>query len=214
MCSKLETYKVDLRTSQGLGQDACKLVVGVNKFSTDFFGLQLFLNKMAINLCMLVLSWNTGLEAMWRAAWLSQYNFINWTSQNFNSWTSCLIHTKSLVTRAIALNYASALDRATTLCFLLFQETIFPAKDAQCPVVDCMSMGQPTQSASLYLQIRVFPLSLYNNPCPGVFLMYLRMRITVFQWSMWGSYINWLTTLITNDRSGIVFFFINQQVFI
>ena len=31
----------------------------------------------------LVLSWNTGLEATWRAAWLSQYNFISWTSQNF-----------------------------------------------------------------------------------------------------------------------------------
>ena len=161
----------------------------------------------------LVLSWNTGLEATWRAAWLSQYNFISWTSQNFKSWRSCLIHTNSQVTRTISLNYAFALDRATTLCFLLFQETIFPPKDAPYPVVDCLSMGQPTQSASLYPQIWVFPLSLYNNPCLGVFFMYLRMRITVFQWSMWGSYINWLTTLITNDRSGIVFF-LSTKIFI
>ena len=132
----------------------------------------------SISICF-VLSWNTGLEVMWRAAWLSQYNFIWWTSQNFNYW-SCLIHNNSQVTRAIALYSAFAIDQAKTLCFLLFQETIFPPKDTPYPVVDRLSMGWLAQSASQYPQIWVFPLSLYNNPCPGVFLMYLRMWITTF----------------------------------
>jgi len=36
-------------------------------------------------------------------------------------------------------------------------------------VVDLLFMGQPTKSASKYPIILVFPLSLYNNPCPRTF---------------------------------------------
>lgn len=68
-------------------------------------------------------------------------------------------------------------------------------------VVDLLLMEQPTQSALQYPIILVFPLSSYNNPCSGVFLRYLRMRIT-FHRSLWRFYMNWLITLnIRNIKS-------------
>ena len=54
----------------------------------------------------------------------------------------------SLVTKAMALYSALALDLATTFCFLLFQETKFPPINTQYPDVDRLSLGKPTQSAS------------------------------------------------------------------
>ncbi|KAL2320145.1 hypothetical protein Fmac_029114 [Flemingia macrophylla] len=44
---------------------------------------------------------------------------------------------------AIALNSASALDLATTLCFLLFQVTRFPPRKVQYPIVDLLSTIDP-----------------------------------------------------------------------
>lgn len=75
-----------------------------------------------ISMC-LVISWSTGLEAIWKIVWLPQYNFICWISQNFNTWRSCLIHTISQVAKAINLYSTSTLDWV----IMLFQETIFPS---------------------------------------------------------------------------------------
>jgi len=52
------------------------------------------------------------------------------------------------VAKAIALYYASTLDLATTLCFLLFQEIKLPPMETQYPNVDLLSEGDPTQSTS------------------------------------------------------------------
>ena len=86
----------------------------------------------------LVLSWNTGLEAKWWAAWLSQYNFIGWTSQ-LNCWRNCLILISSQVVVAITLYFASALDQATVFYFLLFKEIMLPPMYTQYPAVDLLS---------------------------------------------------------------------------
>lgn len=44
-----------------------------------------------------LISLNTGFEAIWSTAWLSQYSFICWVSQNFNSWRRSLIQISSQV---------------------------------------------------------------------------------------------------------------------
>ena len=54
----------------------------------------------------------------------------------------------SQVATVIALYSASALDLATTFCFLLFHETRFPPTDTQYPEVERLSMGDYVQSAS------------------------------------------------------------------
>ncbi|MFY0353897.1 hypothetical protein ACOMH0_19380, partial [Bacillus sp. YIM B13601] len=54
---------------------------------------------------------------------------------------------------AIARYSASALERATTLCFLLFQVTRLPPTNVQKPVMDLRSREFPAQSASVYLEI-------------------------------------------------------------
>ena len=70
----------------------------------------------------LVLSWKTELDAICNAAWLSQTSFICSSFSNLNSWRSCLNHMSYHVAKAIARYSASALDLATTSCFLLFQD--------------------------------------------------------------------------------------------
>ena len=53
------------------------------------------------------------------------------------------------VAKAIARYSASALDLATTTCFLLFQDIKLPPMNTQYPVVKRLSMGESAQSASL-----------------------------------------------------------------
>ena len=68
----------------------------------------------------LVLSWKTGLDAICNAAWLLQMSFICSSFPNRNSWRRCFNHMSSHVAKTIARYSASALDLATTTCFLLF----------------------------------------------------------------------------------------------
>ncbi|MFS7906388.1 hypothetical protein Hanom_Chr01g00058631 [Helianthus anomalus] len=60
------------------------------------------------------------------------------------------IHNISVRPRAIPRNSASALDRATTFCFLLLQVTRFPPTRVKYPDVDLRSPLSPAQSASVY----------------------------------------------------------------
>ena len=53
------------------------------------------------------------------------------------------------VVRAIARYLASTLDLATTCCFLLFQDIRLPPMKTQYPEVERLSVGEPTQSASV-----------------------------------------------------------------
>ncbi|MFS7959924.1 putative MFS transporter superfamily [Helianthus anomalus] len=63
--------------------------------------------------------------------------------------SSFLIKRTSLNTRAIPLNSASALDRATTFFFLLLQVTRFPPTKEKYPDVDLRFPLSPAQSASV-----------------------------------------------------------------
>ena len=65
----------------------------------------------------------------------------------------------SHVVDAMAQYSASALDLATTFCFLLFQEITLPPMSMQYPEVERLSAGDPAQLASEYLTISVCPLS-------------------------------------------------------
>ncbi|MFS7936280.1 hypothetical protein Hanom_Chr05g00413701 [Helianthus anomalus] len=62
---------------------------------------------------------------------------------------SFLIQRTSLSPRAIPLNSASALDRATTFYFLLLQITRFPPTKEKYPDLDLQFPLSPAQSASV-----------------------------------------------------------------
>jgi len=53
----------------------------------------------------------------------------------------------------IVMYYASALDLATTFCFLLFQDIKLPQTRTRYPKVEHLSLGDPTKSMSEYLTI-------------------------------------------------------------
>ena len=72
----------------------------------------------SISICF-VLSWKTGLDAIWMAAWLSHHNVAGKVTLKLNSVNSCCIHIISHVPWAIALYSDSALVRYTMLLLAL-----------------------------------------------------------------------------------------------
>ena len=70
----------------------------------------------------LVRSWNTGLEAMCRAAWLSQNNDAGLECLIPMSLNKCRSHNTSQTVTAMALYSSSANDLEMVLCFLDFHE--------------------------------------------------------------------------------------------
>jgi len=68
-------------------------------------------------------------------------------SPNCNSLSKCLSQIRSQVVEAITLYPASALDLATTCCFLLFQEIKLSLIRTQYPEVDLLSNGDLAQLA-------------------------------------------------------------------
>ena len=78
--------------------------------------------KWQSNSMCLVLSWKTGLAAMWKAAWLSQKRTeaLGWGMQK--SWRRDKSQVSSQVAIDIARYSASAKERETTVCFLDLQE--------------------------------------------------------------------------------------------
>uniref|UniRef100_A0A7C9D5U8 Uncharacterized protein n=1 Tax=Opuntia streptacantha TaxID=393608 RepID=A0A7C9D5U8_OPUST len=135
----------------------------------------------------LVRSWNTGLEAMCRAAWLSQ---ARGTGAKFvipRSLNNVSNQTISQHVVAIARYSASAEERATTVCFLTFQDIgEWPSK-MQKPVVDFLLSPQLPQSESQnpasfsmdWLERRI--------PCPGFDFKYLRTCLAAARCSSAGS---------------------------
>jgi hypothetical protein len=95
----------------------------------------------------LVHSWNTGLAAIWSAAWLSQCTVMGEgvirreDSKRRNQ-------RSSLVAVAIDLYSAFVEERETICCFLVFHEIREELSMVKYPVVDRRVIGQPAQSES------------------------------------------------------------------
>lgn len=73
----------------------------------------------------LIVSWKTGLDAMCKAIWLSQINFICLSSLECNSPISWFKHNSSHIAWAMARYSTFVLDLShlTISCFSLFQDT-------------------------------------------------------------------------------------------
>ena len=90
-----------------------------------FFSKWSFIKWRSISTCF-VLSCCTGLFAILTAAWLSQYKFIGSFTLSPRSLRILLIHNSSHTPCTMPRNSASALDLATTFCFLLLHVTKLP----------------------------------------------------------------------------------------
>ena len=80
---------------------------------------------------------------MSHAALLSQYNFIGDVVEILSSCSKFLIHNSSHTPLAMPLYSASALDLATTPCFLLRHVTKFPPTNVKYPAVERLSLIEP-----------------------------------------------------------------------
>jgi len=139
----------------------------------------------------LVRSWNTGFCDIWRADWLSQWRDIGvgWDTPRLSSKALSLVN--SHVVMAIDRYSASAEERETMCCFLVFQDTgELPRKTIQ-PVSDRRVRGQPAQSASHHPCSRRSLSLLRNTPWPGLPLRYLTTRRAASQCASRGHYMNW-----------------------
>ncbi|CAL8988629.1 unnamed protein product [Prunus brigantina] len=116
-----------------------------------------------------VRSWNTGLAAMCRAAWLSQYKRAGCKCVTCKSCKRYLSHTNSQVRDAMDLYSDSAEERDTIDCFLLFQDMGAPPRKMQNPVTDRLVVGQLAQSASQYPFNCSLPCDGNKTPWPGAF---------------------------------------------
>jgi hypothetical protein len=83
----------------------------------------LFINKMVINLDVLSVRWNTGLEARAKAFMLSHHNIGADMRGMQSSLKSICSQNNSVVASTIEWYVASIIDRETTACFLALQET-------------------------------------------------------------------------------------------
>jgi len=79
-----------------------------------------------------------------------------------------LIFTKFQLLKEL-FNSTFALDRATTLCFLLFQDTRFPPRNTQHPMVDLVNGNQPNLHHNI-LGLEYFPCSHTTIPVLGFVL--------------------------------------------
>jgi hypothetical protein len=85
---------------------------------------------------------------------------------------------QSIVASAKALYSASVLDLDTVSCFLALHEIRLGPKKMAKPLVDILSSGQPTQSASEKTLSNCEDECLNVRPSCSVPLMYLIMRFT------------------------------------
>ena len=83
-----------------------------------------------------VLPWNWGFLAIDIAHWLSSNIRVGWGCGFFRSALSSRIQTASWAALESAIYSASAVDRATHVCFLLFHVTAVPPIWNKYPVVD------------------------------------------------------------------------------
>ena len=96
----------------------------------------------------LVLSWNTGLDAIWIAAVLSLYTTIGKTVGMSNSRKRPSIHVTSATVDARLLYSTSAELLEIVDCYLDFQESKDSPNLTIYPVMDLLVSGHDPQSAS------------------------------------------------------------------
>jgi len=128
---------------------------------------------------------------MCRAAWLSQYSCIGWVGYIRMEAKNDLIHSKSLVTVAMALYSASAEERDIVVCFLVLQDIGDPPNEIKHPVRDFLVRGHAPQSGSQNATIFKFESLRKRIPCPGLPLIYHNTRFAASMWSSLGACINW-----------------------
>jgi len=127
----------------------CQLILGFDKKKITIFSLSFCLMKCLSTFTCLVRSCWTRLLAMTIATLLSHYILISVSIRYPSYLSSPFIHSISHNPLVIPLNYVSALDKATTFCFLLFQVTKFPPTKIKYPEVDFLSVRFLTQSTSV-----------------------------------------------------------------
>ena len=121
---------------------------------------------LSISTCLVRSCW-TGFYAICIAARLSQYKLISTLGWYPISLIKLRNQRSSHRPFDMPRNSASALDKATTFCFLLFQVTRFPPTKVKYPDVDFLS-EPPAQSASVYPSICKWLCFLNISPLPGV----------------------------------------------
>lgn len=99
----------------------------------------------------IILSCCIGSCALLMATLLSQKWFIGPFSRNPNSSSNFFNHRSSQILLAIEWNFSSALDLATTNCFLLRYVIRLSQTKEQYLKVDLWSVKEPTQFASEYV---------------------------------------------------------------
>ncbi|KAL1531340.1 non-specific serine/threonine protein kinase [Salvia divinorum] len=98
----------------------------------------------------LVLSCCTGFSDILIAALLSQNNLLlRFGEKPISVISNLLSHMISMSSLLMPRISASALDKATTFCFLLLQVTRLPPMNMKYPPVDFLSTGLLAQSASV-----------------------------------------------------------------
>ena len=125
------------------------------------------------------------------AAWLSLLMSVGGRSVRPISFNSDDIHVTSQHAIVMALYSASAVDLATTDCFLVFQEMGESPSNTQYPEVDLRVVGQLAQSLSQYAVNFVAVDDARSIPCAGLLIKYLRTRFTACICTFVGLYMNW-----------------------
>jgi hypothetical protein len=122
-------------------------------------------------------------------SWLSQDGGIRVGTGKHNSYRKCCNQVSLLVVWAITLYSTSALDLATTLCFLLFHVTGFAPQKAQYPMVNLLFEGDPAQSASVKTSTLRWPFFLNNMPRPRAIFKYRTIQIATSQCESLGDFL-------------------------
>ena len=148
----------------------------------------------SISIC-LVRSWNTGFEAMWIAARLSEKSTALDDSSTPKSPRSCCSQINSLAAVAIARYSASADDFDTVVCFLDFQEIRDSPKKTQSPVMERRESWHVPQSASEKALSCRSEVAGYRSPNPGWDLMYRSRWWAAWRWVSLGAAMNWLSVV-------------------
>lgn len=149
---------------------SCSLDEIGNKWSTPSWSL--FQTKwQSISKC-LVLSWKTGLAAMYKALWLSQYRTGVLQQVVHRSCKRYSNHYSSHVAVESTLYSASEEDLETVCYYLALQEIKEEPKKKQYPKMDLLESRQPTQSASEKPRSWISDFLGKNKPRPGLFLRY------------------------------------------
>ena len=145
----------------------------------------------SISMCF-VRSWNTGIDAMWSAAWLSNKNLAGCECSIPRSCKMYWSQVISQQTDAMEPYSASALERETMICFLVFQEIRECPRKMKYHVADRLVSRYLAQSTSHNAFNCNELVEKRKIPCPGVWLMYYKTCCAASRCGARGLSMNWL----------------------